>query len=163
MTRIDGIVSSEPHTAGAATIGSELPDDRVSARWRRVARRGLLAVPVALALAIPAPALAQTTGATTNVTSGYATKPPVTTKTEQEPKSGTAPSKEATTPQAKATPAPTTTTPATTPAPTTTTPVATESKLPFTGLDLRWVLGAGLLLLAGGLSIRLTQRRSAGR
>jgi hypothetical protein len=31
--------------------------------------------------------------------------------------------------------------------------------LPFTGLDLRWVIGAGALLLAAGLSLRFTQRR----
>jgi hypothetical protein len=160
MTRTDSMVSGGPQTAGAAKLGSELHDDRAAARGRRAARRGLLVVPLALAFAIPAPALAQTTGATTNVTSGYSEKPPVTTKTE--PKSGTAPSKESTTPKEKA-PAPTTTTPATSTAPTTTSPTATESKLPFTGLDLRWVLGAGLLMLAAGLSIRLTQRRSARR
>jgi outer membrane biosynthesis protein TonB len=159
MTRTDSMVSSGPQTAGAATLGSELHDDRRSARSRRVARRALLAVPLALAVAIPAPALAQTE-TTTNATSGYGTKPPVTTKTE--PKSGTAPSKEATTP--KSAPEPTSTTPATStePAKSSTAPAA-ESKLPFTGLDLRWVVGAGLLLLAAGLSIRLTQRRSAGR
>jgi hypothetical protein len=156
MTRTDSMVSSGPQTAGAATLGSELNDDR---RSRRVARRALLAVPVALAVAIPAPALAQTK--TTNTTSGYGTKPPVTT-TSPEPKSGTAPSKEATTP--KSAPEPTSTTPATStePAKTSVSPAA-ESKLPFTGLDLRWVVGAGLLLLAGGLSIRFTQRRSVGR
>jgi hypothetical protein len=159
MTRTDSMVSSGPQTAGAATLGSELNDDRRRARSRRVARRALLAVPVALAVAIPAPALAQTE-TTTNSTSGYGSKPPVTTKTE--PKSGTAPSKEATTP--KSAPEPTSTTPATStePAKTSVSPAA-ESKLPFTGLDLRWVVGAGLLLLAGGLSLRLTQRRSAGR
>jgi len=163
MTRTDSMVSSEPQTAGAATLGSELHDDRRSARSRRVARRVLIAVPVALAVAIPAPALAQTK-TTTNTTSGYGEKPPVTTKTEPktEPKSGTAPSKEATTP--KSAPEPTATTPATTTAPAkSNVSPAAESKLPFTGLDLRWVVGAGLLLLAAGLSLRLTQRRSAGR
>jgi hypothetical protein len=160
MTRTDSMVSSGPQTAGAATLGSELHDDCRSARSRRVARRALLAVPVALAVAIPAPALAQTK-ATTNTTSGYGTKPPVTT-TSPEPKSGTAPSKEATTP--KSSPEPTATTPATSTAPAkTSVSPAAESKLPFTGLDLRWVIGVGLLLLAGGLSLRLTQRRSAGR
>jgi hypothetical protein len=158
MTRTDSMVSSGPQAADAATPGSELHDDRGSARSRRVARRALLVLPVALAVAIPAPALAQTKS--TTGTSGYNQTPPV--KTTPEPKSGTAPSKEATTP--KSAPEPTTTTPATTTAPAkaSVTPAA-ESKLPFTGLDLRWVVGAGLLLLAGGLSIRLTQRRSAGR
>jgi hypothetical protein len=156
MTRTDSMVSGEPQTAGAAKLGSEPHGDCAAVRGRRVARRALLAAPIALALAIPAPALAQT-----SVTSGYGTKPPVTTNTE--PKSGTAPSKESTTPKEKASPAPAATTPATSTAPTTTSPVATESKLPFTGLDLRWVLGAGILMLAAGLSIRLTQRRSARR
>ena len=114
MTRTDSMVSSGPQTAGAAKLGSELYDDRGSTFSRRVARRALLAVPLALAVAIPAPALAQTetTNATTNTTSGYGAKPPVTTKTEPEPKSGTAPSKEATTP--KSAPEPTATTPVTT-------------------------------------------------
>jgi len=153
------MVSSGPQAAGAATLGSELHDDCRSARSRRVARRALLAVPLALAVALPAPALAQT-NTTTNTTSGYSEKPPVTTKTE--PKSGTAPSKEATTPKSAPEPTATTPTTSTAPAKTSVSPAA-ESKLPFTGLDLRWVVGAGLLLLAGGLSIRLTQRRSAGR
>ncbi len=155
MTRTDSMVSSGPQTASAATLGSELHDDRRSARSRRIARRTLLALPLALAVAIPAPALAQTK-TTTNTTSGYGARPPVTTKTE--PNSGTAPAKETSTPKSAS--EPTTTTPTTA---TTGVSPAAESKLPFTGLDLRWVVGAGLLLLAGGLSIRLTQRRSAGR
>jgi hypothetical protein len=150
MTPTDCMVSSRPHTAVAATDGLELQDRRGAARGRRIARRGLLAVPVALALMAPAaPALAQTAPAT----SGYKQAPPV--KTTPEPKSGTAPAKETTTP--KTTPE-TKVEPTTSVAPTTTTAPA-QSKLPFTGLDLRWVLGAGLLLLAAGLSLRLTQRR----
>jgi hypothetical protein len=35
--------------------------------------------------------------------------------------------------------------------------------LPFTGLDLRWVLAAGVLLLGMGLSIRVFQRRTQSR
>jgi hypothetical protein len=31
--------------------------------------------------------------------------------------------------------------------------------LPFTGLDLRWIIGAGVLLVGAGLSLRMTQRR----
>jgi uncharacterized membrane protein len=147
MTQSDDMVTSRPHTAGAAALVDESRGHRSSAR--RGLRRGLLAVPVALALMAPAgPALAQTTG-----TSGYKQTPP--TPTTSTPANGTAPAKEKT---------PTTTTPKAAPEPTATTPsTATEpstSKLPFTGLDLRWVVGAGLLLLAGGLSLRLfTLRR----
>jgi hypothetical protein len=53
--------------------------------------------------------------------------------------------------------------PAKTTAPTATTAKATT--LPFTGLDLRWVVLAGVLLLGLGLSIVVTQRsrRDLGR
>jgi hypothetical protein len=146
MTRSDGKVSSGPHTEGKASLGR---GDRPA---RRGVRRGSVALSVALALMLPAsPALAHTTG-----TSGYKQEPPKP-KTTTTPKSGTAPSKEATTP--------TTTTPkaATEPAATTTTPTKavtpSESKLPFTGLNLGWVVGGGLLLLAAGFSIRVVQRR----
>lgn len=150
MTPTDDMVSSRPQ-AGAA--GSH--DDRDRVRRRR-GKRGLVTLGVALALVVPAPALAQTTG-----TSGYNQKPPAP-KTTPEPKSGTAPSKEATTPSKEAPKEEVA--PSTTPEPTSTTPAkATASKLPFTGLDLRWVIGAGALLLAGGLSLRVLQRRSAGR
>jgi hypothetical protein len=155
MTATDYPVSHRPQTA-ATTIGRALHDHRDPARRRRAARRGLLAVPLALALMIPAaPALGQTSG---TGTSGYNQKPPV--KTTPEPKSGAAPAKTTTTPTA--------TTPKTSPEPVTTTPAKTavsptSSALPFTGLDLRWVLGAGLLLLAAGLSIRVAQRRGARR
>jgi hypothetical protein len=153
MTQTDCMVSSRPQTAGAAALSGEILDGPRGARTRRVARRGLLALPaVALALAAPAaPALAQTG------TSGYNQKPP-TPNTTSTPKSGTAPSKEATTP--KTSPAPVTTTPTTATTPTTSTSPS-QSTLPFTGLNLTWVVVAGLLLLAGGLSIRVMQRRGA--
>jgi hypothetical protein len=35
----------------------------------------------------------------------------------------------------------------------------TKSTLPFTGFDLRWTIGAGLLLLGMGFSIVTVQRR----
>jgi hypothetical protein len=157
MTRTDSMVLSRPQTAGAASLSGEVSELDRGARRRRAARRGLLALPAAaLALALPVtPALAQTTKAT----SGYGENAPAPT-TKPSPKSGTAPSKEATapkeatTPKAAEEPATTTTTPTTTASPST-------SKLPFTGLDLRWVLAAGLLLLGAGLSIRLVQRRGA--
>jgi len=92
-------------------------------------------------LMVPATAVAAET------TTGYnqTPPPPTTTKTtpsKPTPTKGTAP--------ANAIGTPVTIKPSA-PAP---------STLPFTGLDLRWVLGAGLLMLAmGGFSIRVIQRR----
>jgi hypothetical protein len=128
-----------------------------------LARRALLALSVVLTLAVPASAFAQTSS---TGTSGYNQTPPPP-KTTTEPKSGTAPSKEATTPSKEAPKEETS--PSTSTEPTSTTPAKvstapSESKLPFTGLDLRWVIGGGVLLLAGGLSLRLSSRRgSIGR
>jgi hypothetical protein len=146
MTSSDGMAPSGPHTeVNASTSRGGRPP-------RRAARRGSVALSVALALMLPAsPALAATTG-----TSGYKQEPPKPTTT---PKSGTAPSKEATTPSTttpKAATEPTTT--STTPTPTQTVSPS-ESKLPFTGLNLTWVVGGGLLLLGAGLSLRVLQRR----
>jgi uncharacterized membrane protein len=161
MTPTDRPASSRPQTAGVATDGLELCGSYVFARGRRRARRALLALPTTVAmLALAAsPALAQST-------SGYSEKPPVkTTTTPTTPKSGTGPSKEATTP--KTTPAPKSnvepSTAASTPTTTPTTTTPAKSTLPFTGLDLRWVLGVGLLLLAGGLSLRFATRRGGVR
>jgi hypothetical protein len=153
MTQTDSMVPSRPQTADAASFSGEIPARHSGARARRAARRGAFALPaVALALAVPAaPALAQTG------TSGYNQKPP-TPNTTSTPKSGTAPSKETTTP--KTSPEPVTTTPTTATTPTTSTSPS-QSSLPFTGLNLTWVVAAGLLLLAGGLSIRVMQRRGA--
>ncbi len=155
MMRTKAMASSRLHTAGATSI-DEMSLRHLARRGRRrFARRELLALPAALALIVSAaPGLAQATGTSSNGTSGYKQTPPVPT-TKTEPKKEVEPSKEAT----KTTPT-TTTEPTTT---TTTTPTAKASTLPFTGLDLRWVLGAGLLLLSAGLAIRLGQRTRAGR
>jgi hypothetical protein len=183
MTRTQGMALSRPQTAAAATI-SQTSSRRTGPRGRRrpkrgdtrlrpiretlaalaspnrpaspfwPARRQLLALPAVLALLVPAaPALA----ATSTGTSGYSTKPP-TPATKTEPKKEVEPSKEAskTTPTTTAEPAKETTT-----TPTTTTPQA--STLPFTGLNLTWVVGAGVLLLGAGLSIRLALRTHSGR
>ena len=178
MTRTQGMASSRPQTAAAATI-SQTSSSRFSRRTGlrgrrrpkrgdprlrlaspfRPARRELLALPAVLALLVPtAPALAATsTGTSSTGTSGYNTKPPTPT-TKTEPKKEVEPSKEVskTTPKTTVEPAqePTTT-------PTTTTPKA--STLPFTGLNLTWVVGAGVLLLGAGLSIRLALRTRSGR
>jgi hypothetical protein len=90
-------------------------------------------------------------------TTGYGQTAPKPQTTPQ-PSSGTGPSKETATPKTTTSePAGTKTA---TPSSSTTSPASSSrSTLPFTGLDLRWVLGAGLLLLGAGLSIRLMQRR----
>jgi hypothetical protein len=151
MTRTDGLVSSWPQTAGDASIDGEprhpvRATDRRAAS-RRLSRRGLLALPAALALiALAGPALAAGTE-----TSGYGQKAPAPKTTATEPSKGTAPTKESTTPA--------TTTPATSTEPATTSTSPKASTLPFTGLDLRWLVGAGALMLAAGFSLRLVQGR----
>jgi hypothetical protein len=187
MTRTEGTTSSRSQTTAAAMNEMSLPGlateagrhappaladlgmraERVSpqsvpvstsARRRpikdRPARRELLALLTALALLVPAaPALAQANTATAPGTSGYKqTVPPPTTTPEPKKEVEHAKAEKKTTP-----------TPTTTVEPTTTTPTAKASTLPFTGLDLRWVVGAGLLLLSTGLAIRLGQRTRAGR
>jgi len=112
----------------------------------------LLVLPVALLLAaaLAAPALAA---------EGLSTYK----HTETTPKQETAPEKTSK-PPAEETKEPehvaTTTTPSSTPAP------AKQSTLPFTGFDLRWTVGFGLLLMGAGFSIVVVQRRqrrSGGR
>jgi hypothetical protein len=161
MTRTQGMASSRPQTTVAATI-SHTSSRRMAPRGRRrFARRELLALPAVLALLVPAaPALAATgTGTSSTGTAGYNQKPPTPT-TKTEPKKEVEPSKTestptATTPKAAVEPAKETTTP--------TTPTAKASTLPFTGLNLTWVVGAGVLLLGAGLSIRLALRTRSGR
>jgi hypothetical protein len=135
MTRTDVMASSRPRTAGVASTRKGSPRS-----WR-----GLLVVPVvlALALALVMPGAA----AATESKSGYSQEP-------KTPKTGTAPAKEAEKPAA---------TPAneTAPATTSATPTTSEkaSTLPFTGFDLRWDVGVGLLLMGAGVSIVVMQRR----
>jgi hypothetical protein len=147
MTRTDVMASSRPLTTGAA------PKTRGSS-----ARRMLVALPIlllsSLALLAPGSALAATE---TTPTSGYNQEPnkPTTTATTPAPtpSTGTSPSKEEGTP--------TTSTPKET-SPTTSSSPAKEAAaktLPFTGFDLRWSFGIGLLLIGAGFSIVMTQRR----
>jgi cytoskeletal protein RodZ len=156
MTRTDVMASSRPRTVGAA------PMRKGSSRiLRRLSILPLLAL-LALALA-PGAALAAeptsgygTTSTSTTPTSGYSTTTPAptTTPTTTTPSKGVAPSKEAEKPAS--------TTPAseTAPAKTSTTPTSEKaSTLPFTGFDLRWDIGFGLLLMLAGFSIVLVQRR----
>jgi hypothetical protein len=136
MTQTDVVASVRPQANDAA------PTTRRSPR----ASRRLLALPVALlltvALVVPTTAFAATTS---TPTSGYNQTPPT-------PASGTSPSKEKSTPKKETAPAKATTTP-------TTTTTAKASTLPFTGFDLRWTVGLGLLLMGAGFSIVTVQRR----
>jgi hypothetical protein len=134
MTRTDVMASSRPRTAGAG-------------RMRRGAhgtmrRLAVLPVLLALALAVPGSALAAEP-----TSSGYNQKPNV-------PSTGTSPSKESS--------KPTTSTPSKATAPASSAAPASEAKastLPFTGFDLRWSVGVGLLLIGAGVSIMAVQRR----
>jgi hypothetical protein len=122
------------------------------------ALRRLLVLPVALSLAVAL--VVPTTAFAANSTTGYNQTPPSTTGYNQTPPSaGTSPS------EGKS--APTTTT-SSVPTTTTTTPAksAKASTLPFTGFDLRWTVGIGLLLMGMGFLIVMVQRRqrrSTGR
>ncbi len=145
MTRTDVVASSRPQAAGAASIRMG-----VSGASRRFL--GLtVALLLAAALAAPTTALAASTGET-----GYSQTPTspatTTTKTEPktEPKSGTSPAKEVSPSKA----ATTSTTPTTTK-----TEAAKAQTLPFTGLDLRWIVALGILMMGAGFSIVTVQRR----
>jgi hypothetical protein len=114
---------------------------------RRMSLRRLLVLPVTLLLVAAPTVPAVAAGSTSKeALSGY--KHPSTAKKETKPaKAKEVPHEE---------PAPTTT-----PA-----PVAKQSTLPFTGFDLSWTVGFGLLLMGAGGSIVLVQRRqrrSSGR
>jgi hypothetical protein len=111
----------------------------------------LLALPLALVLvaAFAASALAAAEPATTGYS--HATTP----------KQEVLPSKSKTTPQKEPTPSKTGTTP-TEPTATTATAPTKASSLPFTGLNLSWVVGFGLLLIVAGGSIVMVQRRQRG-
>ncbi len=131
-----------PRQANATSIG------RVRSRRRRTVS-GLLALPLALMLIAPGTALAA------EPTSGYSqTTPAPKTTTTPTPKQETAPTKTSSTP--KETPAKSAVEPAKATEPTATTAAKT---LPFTGLNLTWIVIGGVLLVAMGASILATQRR----
>jgi hypothetical protein len=137
MTRTDVMASSRPRTVGAAH----------NKRGTK-ALRGLMALPVVLLLALAL--IAPGTAVAAEETSGYNQTPTTpTTTTTTTPTTGTSPSKEEGTPAA---------TPAKETAPTSSSPEAAKA-LPFTGFDLRWSFGIGLLLIGAGFSIVVMQRR----
>lgn len=124
------------------------------------ARRGLRLFIAALSLclavlafsAMPVLAAETTTTSTTKTETGYNQKPAVPKEEKK-----VAPAKEEkAAPKAKseAEPAKETVKPTVTPAP------VTAKELPFTGLDLRWVVGFGFMLIfAGGGSLWVMRRR----
>jgi hypothetical protein len=143
MTRTDVVASSRPQKAGAAPM----------TKGSSSAMRRLLVLPVAfalmMALVLPTTALAAGEGL-----SGYNNKP-TTTSTTPTPTTGTSPSKESSTPTKTTTPETTKGEPTTSTEPT----AKKASTLPFTGFDLRWTIGGGVLLIAMGFSIVTAQRR----
>jgi cytoskeletal protein RodZ len=154
MTRTDVMASSRPRSAGAASTRrgpSSVLGELSLASF--VVMLALALAPGAALAAEPTSGYTTTTPPTTGTTP---TTPATTTTTKTTPSTGTLPSKEAE--------KPTTSTPSTEPSPekTSSTPTTTTAKsgtLPFTGFDLRWDIGLGLLLIAAGFSIVVMQRR----
>jgi hypothetical protein len=140
--RID-FMAPGPSTAKAAT-------DSGRSQRRRTMRRGLLALPLALVLIVGG----ASTAIAAEPTSGYSQTSPAP-KTTPTPKGEAAPTKTSST--ASKEPTSTSSTPSSSTEPTATT-AAKASTLPFTGLDLRWVILAGVLLVGMGMSIVLVQR-----
>jgi hypothetical protein len=168
MTRTDVVASSRPRKAVAAA----------NRKGSSSALRKLVVLPLALVLTmalVPATALAAeeglsgynktttttttttpTTTPTTPTTTPTTTTPAATTTTPTPtPTTGTSPSKESSTPTKTTAPETSSTEPSASGEPT----AKKASTLPFTGFDLRWTIGAGVLLLAMGLSIVMVQRR----
>jgi uncharacterized surface anchored protein len=124
---------------------------------------------LAVALAAPTSAVAAETTNKEGL-SGYGkteekkaeeTKKPEEAKKPEE-KAGTSPSKETSTPESKETAPTSTTSSGTSPSSQST----KSSTLPFTGFDLRWTLGMGLLLVGAGfllVSVQRHHRRDGGR
>jgi uncharacterized surface anchored protein len=96
------------------------------------------------------PTISTTSVATTTVSTA---SPVVTPANESKPEHESKPTE--TSPKGSVKPSTAESTPSTT---------TSEAKtLPFTGLNLAWVIGAGLLLFAAGLTIRVLQHRRAQR
>ena len=136
MTRTDVMASSRPQAVRTTFKRSGS---------RRALRRLVLA-PLALVLTIAL--VGPTTAfAAAESTSGYNQTPNTPTTTTTTPSTGTSPEKETKTPTSEKT--------STTP----TTETAKTGTLPFTGFDLRWSLGFGLVLMGAGFAIVAVQRR----
>jgi hypothetical protein len=152
-------------------LATAAPNGRGGSRRRHMVR-GLLALPLALALIAPG-ATALAAEATTNY--GGNTPPPTTTTvpaTTPTPTTKTEPTTSTSTPKGGVSPTSTSNTPtsgtptsSTEPAKSSSEPTATTASaktLPFTGLDLRWVILGGVLLVGMGMSILIVQRGRRG-
>lgn len=117
---------------------------------RRPPRRGLLRSLLAISAALALVAALATPALAAEPTSGYTN----TTTAKKE----VLPTKTTTTPKQEVAPTKTTTTPAKAVEPVTTTSAKT-STLPFTGLNLTWVVALGLAMVCAGGSIVMVQRR----
>jgi cytoskeletal protein RodZ len=144
MTHTDSVASYGPLSTGS------------SRTWRRLPIV-VTALMLAAVLLVPATAFAA------EATSGYSQTAPTpkttpttatTTPTTPTPSTGTSPSKEE-----KTTPESTTPSKETSPSTSTTPTTSKASTLPFTGFDLRWLIGGGLLLVGAGFSLVLVERR----
>jgi hypothetical protein len=134
-------------------------------------RRGLLALPLSLALIAPgATALgaeattgySQTTPPPTTVTTTVTTPPTTVTTTTPGPKQEVKPETNKTVPTVPKKAKHGVHNVTTTEVSTTVVTVPHATTLPFTGLDLRWVIVGGMLLLGTGLSIMYVQRGRHG-
>jgi hypothetical protein len=138
MTRTDVMASSRPQTPGAAPMNK-----------RSSTVRALVALPIVLLMALAL--LAPGTAVAAEETSGYNQTPTTPAPT---PTTGTSPTKSSEEPtKTTSTPKETTPTSSTSPA------KETAKTLPFTGFDLRWSFGIGLVLMGAGFSIVMMQRR----
>jgi hypothetical protein len=145
MTRTNVMASSRPQAADAVNEGNG--SSRV--------RRGLVILPVVLALGLAPVAPALAAGSATNgYGPGNEPNKPATT-----PKSGTSPSKSSKTPTSTSPSSSTAPATASSAPATSTQPAKASGTLPFTGFDLTWSVGAGLLLIGAGGSIMAMQRR----
>jgi hypothetical protein len=149
------MASSRPRNPGVAPSGTG------SSTISRALRVLPVALLFALAVLLPSTAVAAagTSGygynqepnkPSTSTTPTTTTTPATTTTT---PKTGTLPSKESekpTTPSSQTEPEKTSSSPTTS---------TKASTLPFTGFDLRWDIGFGVVLLGAGFSILAMQRR----
>jgi len=105
---------------------------------------------LAVAVGAPTAAIGAEAGSGYNQTPTTPKTPTTpTTPATPAPKSGTSPAKESTPPEKEVIPAKASSTPTT----------ETSKTLPFTGFDIRWTVGIGLLLVGVGLSIMTSQRR----
>ncbi len=128
MTRTDVVASSRPHSAGAGRTTS-----RASRSWRR--RLALPVLLLAVALVVPATALAATEEGLSTYNETKTTTSAAEPTQSTAPATATAPAKE----------------------------LPKTSTLPFTGLDLGNVVLVGFLLIGAGTSIVVVQRRRSGR